>query len=244
MQPHPLFTERYRSAQEKQRFLRTAFDQCAPYYESTIRFGSFGTGQRYRRQALLRAGLKKGMRVLDLAAGTGPTARAAASVLGDARRLVCVDPSAGMLRESRKQLETAYVQGEADYLPLRDGVFDFLVMGYALRHVGNLNSGLRECLRVLKPGGTALFLEVTKPDNRCGLAVTRFYFGTVLPRLTRWFTGSGDAGQLMVYFWQTIEQMVPPAEVLEALAAAGFTDVRRHVLWGIFSEYSGTKPQS
>ncbi len=242
MQPHPILTDHYRSVEEKQRFLRNVFDQSAPHYERIIRWGSFGTGEWYRRQALLRAGLRPGMRVLDVATGTGPTARAAASIVGGARQLVCVDPSIGMLHESQKRLATAYVQAGADHLPLRNERFDFLAMGYALRHVESLEGAFREYFRVLKPGGKLLLLEITNPNNRFGQVLARFYFRDILPWLTRWFTGSRQAGEMMVYYWETVDQMVRPAQVLEAMSAVGFSNVSRRVVWGVFSEYESTKP--
>lgn len=242
MQPHPLLRVHYQSTDEKQRFLRQMFDQSAPYYEAIIHWSSFGTGLRYRREALERGGLKGGMRVLDVGTGSGTTARAAAGLLGNARYVVGLDPSLGMLCEARRRLALGYLQGEADHLPLRDAAVDFLVMAYALRHVESLATTFAQYYRVLKPGGAVLILEVTKPDHRLGGTLVKFYFRDIVPWFTRHFTRSRTAGELMRYHWETIEQMVPPAQVLRALAAAGFTNVRRYVALGLFSEYTATKP--
>jgi demethylmenaquinone methyltransferase/2-methoxy-6-polyprenyl-1,4-benzoquinol methylase len=242
MEPHPLMTAHYRSADEKQRFLRKVFDQSAPYYEKIIRWGFFGSGDRYRRQALLRGGLKKGMRVLDVGTGTGPTARAAVSIVENLRDVVGLDPSIGMLQESQRRLPMACVQGVADQLPLRDGQFDFLVMGFALRHVESLEGAFGEYLRALKPGGRALILDITVPRNRLARGITTLYFRDLLPWLTRRFTRSREAGDLMRYYWQTLDQMVEPEKVLKALKTAGFQEVQRHLVLGVFSEYQGTKP--
>src|SRR6478735_6008277 len=69
--PHPMLPRYYRSAREKHRFVRGIFDEAAGDYDRVERAMALGTGSWYRRQALLRAGLKKGMRVLDVAIGTG-----------------------------------------------------------------------------------------------------------------------------------------------------------------------------
>ena len=66
----------------------------------------------------------------------------------------------------------------------------------------------------------------------------------MIPLLTRLFRGSADAQELMEYYWDTIEQCVPPDTILAALKAAGFTQVRRHVVMGLFSEYSGVRPDA
>ena len=80
-EPHPVLAPHYGSKPEKDRFLRGIFDRSAPHYEGIASWGFFGSGHWYRVQALReRSGLKPGMKCLDLAAGTGPTARAVAEV--------------------------------------------------------------------------------------------------------------------------------------------------------------------
>jgi demethylmenaquinone methyltransferase/2-methoxy-6-polyprenyl-1,4-benzoquinol methylase len=242
-QPHPPLRPHYESLEDKQRFLRDVFDRSAPYYEGIAGWGFFGTGGWYRRRALRDAGLKAGMKVLDVATGTGPTARAIAAVTNSPGDIVCVEPSRGMLLESRKLLpEAAYVQAGADDLPLADESFDFLTMGFALRHVNSLDGTFREYCRVLKRGGKVLVLDVTKPEKAMGIAMWKFYFRDVMPRVTKLFTRSNDASYLMSYYWETMEKMIPPAEVISSLEGAGFKNVTRRLLLGCFSEYEAMKP--
>ena len=100
---------------------------------------SFGTDRAYRRRSLKLAGLKPGMRVLDVATGTGLVAQAALSVGIRRADLVGLDPSPGMLAENGKRNGIQLIQGLGERLPIRDATFDFIVMGYALRHVEDLN---------------------------------------------------------------------------------------------------------
>jgi len=240
--PHPPLRSHYQSLEDKQGFLRAAFDAAAPFYEGIARWGFFGSGQWYRKQALQRAGLRPGMKIVDVASGTGPTARAALEILGDPAFVTCVEPSLGMLQESQKLLPCVHVHATAEKIPLPDGEFDFLSMGFALRHVQNLQGTFREYFRLIKPGGRVCILDVTKPRHRLGQIPFRVYFKNVLPWLTRVFTGSRAAEHLMQYYWETMDNMVGPQVVLQTLEDCGFVKIEHRVLLSVFSEYVAIKP--
>jgi demethylmenaquinone methyltransferase/2-methoxy-6-polyprenyl-1,4-benzoquinol methylase len=182
------------------------------------------------------------MQLLDAACGTGLMATAAARILGTAETITCLDPSAGMLAVARTKLAARFVQGRAEALPFPDGSFDFLTMGYALRHVVSFEETFGEFFRVLRPGGKVLILEVTKPARNPGAFLFRLYFGRIYPFLTRLFTRSRVAATMMTYFWETMDACVPPEAVLAALQKAGFVQVSRKSMLGLFSEYTAVKP--
>jgi len=239
--PHPTLSSYYGRDEDRPDFVRRLFDRAASNYDTIEGKMAFGWGRWYRREALVRAGLFAGMRVLDVAIGTGLVAREAACLAGDTSRVVGLDPSAGMLAEARRHLGVNGVLGIAEQLPWRNDSFDFLSMGYALRHLSDLTITLGEFRRVLKPGCALCMLELTRPENKLGFASLRFYLRRVVPLFTRIRTRNSEAELLMRYFWDTIEACIPPERILTAMDEAGFEDVRRTLVIGLFSEYTGYK---
>jgi demethylmenaquinone methyltransferase/2-methoxy-6-polyprenyl-1,4-benzoquinol methylase len=162
--------------------------------------------------------------------------------VGDPRRVIGIDPNNGMLREARTALASPLVRGRAEILPFRSDTFDMLSMGFALRHVEDLEVAFREYRRVLKPGGRVLLLEVSRPRSRVMRWVIRNHFQRVLPWLTRITTRSEPAELLMKFYWDTIDQCVPPETILDVLRRNGFVDVKRRVYCDFMSEYVAAKP--
>lgn len=239
--PHPPLTEHYSSTEGKPAFVNRLFDAGAKYYDGVVEWGFMRSGSSYRRWAQGRHGLKPGDRVLDVACGTGLMAVEATKILGTAENITCLDPSEGMLAVARTKLPAKFVQGRAEQMPFQENSFDFLTMGYALRHVTSLEATFREYHRVLRPGGKVLILEVSKPPGKVGNFFFRLYFGRIYPALTLLFTRSHAARNMMRYYWETMDACVPPTAVLDALRAAGFVRVRRTRMLGLFSEYSAVK---
>jgi demethylmenaquinone methyltransferase / 2-methoxy-6-polyprenyl-1,4-benzoquinol methylase len=240
--PHPVLDRYYASERDRRPFILDLFDGVARYYDLCCALMSLGSGRSYRRAALKRSGLCAGMTLLDVAVGTGLVARAAMDLLHDPRSVIGLDPSSGMLREARKSLAIPLVLGTAEKLPFARDCFDRLSMGYALRHVADLGVSFQECLRVLKPGGRILILEISRPSSRIGRFFVQVYLQKVLPAILRIFTRSGHAQMLMAYLWDTIAECVEPAIILEILCTSGFSRVERRIVGGLFSEYTGVKP--
>ena len=242
MVPHPVLSHRYAQPEERQHYVKDLFDQGATHYDPVVGWGFFGTGNHYRKKAQSRHGLRPGMQVLDVASGTGLVAVAASHVLCGDSTITCVEPSDGMLAMARKKLPNArIIQSRAESMPLEDEAYDFLTVGYALRHFADLEATFREFHRVLKPGGRVLIMEATRPAGKIGSALFKLYFGIVYPFFARLLTHSPKAEEMMVYFWETMDTCVRPEAVVSALQAAGFQQARRIPLMGIFSEYAAAK---
>ncbi|RAI58318.1 class I SAM-dependent methyltransferase [Roseicella frigidaeris] len=244
--PHPPLTRFYGTAAERDPFVRRLFAETADVYDRINAACSFGSGGWYRRQALRRAGLRPGDRVLDVAVGTGLVAREALRVLGGRGEVTGLDLSPEMLRQARRGLPIRLVAGRAEALPLGDAAFDFLSMGYALRHVASLPVAFAEYRRVLRPGGRLLLLEIARPEGRLAYAAARFYLGRVVPAVSARLGGGRRGGEgarrLMQYYWDTIDHCVPPAAILDALRQAGFRGVGCEAQFGLFRAYVAQRP--
>lgn len=244
--PHLPLTEYYENEAQRQQYVRRIFDRTAVDYDRIEQILAFGSGSRYRNRALRRAGLGRGAAVLDVGCGTGLVAREALKLIGQSGRLVGVDPSPGMLAQAdllqagpgRVQL----LEGSAESLPVADESFDFVTMGYALRHIGDVRAAFREFHRALRPGGKVLILEITKPANAIAASLLKTYMRGVVPLIARAVSRGEGTPELWRYYWDTIEACVPPQRVLDTLLDAGFTRVRRQAELGLFSEYLGLKP--
>ena len=239
--PHRPLTEYYQTEQDRRAYLRKIFDDTAPDYDRIESMLAWGTGSKYRHDALVRAGLKPGMKVLDVGVGTGLVAAQACVLTGDPALVTGLDPSAGMMAAGKLPQAVAMVEGRAEALPFPDNHFDFLSMGYALRHISDLSVAFAEFERVLKPGGRLCVLEITQAGSPLGRWLLKTYMRGVIPLLTRFVSSQKKTTTMWRYYWDTIEACVPPEQVVATLEAVGLAQVDRHLELGIFSEYRAVK---
>ena len=211
----------------------TMFDAIAPRYDLLNRVLTFGMDVGWRRRTVKSLQLSPGSKVLDLACGTGDLCRELAK---RGYRPVGVDRSAGMLAAQRT--DAPLIRGDALVLPFRSNSVDGVVCGFALRNFSALKPFLRECSRVLRPGGRLALLEVAEPEN----SVLRWghgqYFGKVVP-LVGGLLSDRDAYQ---YLPKSVAYLPPPARMVSMMAESGFGSANRKLLsTGIAQLLTGTK---
>jgi demethylmenaquinone methyltransferase / 2-methoxy-6-polyprenyl-1,4-benzoquinol methylase len=240
--PHPVLTDYYAEESDRRAYLQEIFNRTAADYDRVERLLALGSGRWYRRRALVQAGLRTGMSVLDIGTGTGLVAREAAGVVGTASLVTGVDPSAGMISNAKVPSGVRLIAGRAESIPAPDAAADFLSMGYALRHISDLSIAFTEFYRVLKSGGRLCVLEITRPERLFRRVVLKFYMRGVVPVISRLVARQSATPELMRYYWDTIEACATPVSIMQALSLAGFADVQRHIELGIFSEYRARKP--
>jgi demethylmenaquinone methyltransferase/2-methoxy-6-polyprenyl-1,4-benzoquinol methylase len=244
--PHVPLTDYYANEQARVGFVREMFDSTAEDYDRMEHILGFGNGVVYRREALERAGLMSGMNLVDVGVGTGLVARGAVQVVGKATLVTGVDPSPGMMANAKVPEGVKLVEGRAEEIPSPDNHFDFLSMGYALRHISDLSVAFAEFNRVMKPGAKLCLLEITCPESTWGKFLLKIYMKGFVPLLALVVGRKQNTRQLWRYYWDTIEACVPPKQVVATLEAAGFVNVRRHIEHkglSILAEYQASKPE-
>jgi len=241
--PHTPLTSYYGEVPARERYVRDLFNRTAPHYNTVEKL--FGNGGiLYRRLSMKFAGMGPGMKVLDIAMGTGNVIQGVVKNIGPTGQAFGYDPSPGMIAEARKVFKGPITRGVGERLPFKTNTFDFVTMGIALRHVADLVATFREYNRVLKPGGKLWILESHVPESKLGHAATKLFWAKIIPGLTLVFTRSPEAKELMDYYWDTVEKCVSPERIVEALAKADFEDARSNLIVpGAFIEYKGTKRQ-
>ncbi|MGB4811965.1 MAG: class I SAM-dependent methyltransferase [Methylophilaceae bacterium] len=239
--PHLPLTEYYDSEGDRRGWVNTIFNKTASDYDRMESILGLGTGSSYRRRMLKQAGLKPGMDMLDVGMGTGLVARQAMSILGDASKITGVDPSVGMMQSAKLPVGIKLVEGRAEQLPLADANYDFLSMGYALRHVSDISLAFSEYFRVLRPSGRVCILEITMPKGRIATALLKTYLRDIVPNLAKLVAKEKETPLLWQYYWDTIEACASPEDVLNTLRSVGFTNVRRATDIGIFTTYLADK---
>lgn len=239
--PHRPLKEFYADPRERASYINRLFNNSAPHYDWISKVLAFGSDKYYRRIALRKAGLKPGMKLLDVASGTGLVAQAALDIGLPPGDIFGLDPSIGMLSENQKLRPIHLVQGLGESLPFPGSSFDFITMGYALRHVESLSVLFTEFKRVLKPGGRVLILEISRPAGKVSFALLHFYMEKILPLIARLRTNHPDFPELLRYYWATIAECVPPQSIVDSLAGAGFGKVQRNRFGPMLNDYLAAK---
>jgi len=219
--------------------VRAMFDRIASFYDVMNSVMTAGLHHRWRARAADLAAVGPGDRALDVATGTGDLAVELARRVGAGGEVVGSDFSEEMLSLARRKApELRFEWGNALELPYEDGRFDAATVGFGARNFSDLERGLFEMARVVRPGGRVVVLEITTPQRPPLSTFFRVWFDRIVPLIGR-LTGETLAYS---YLPSSVRRFPAPDGLAAAMARAGLRDIR----WiltagGIIAIHVGTK---
>ena len=220
--------------------VRAMFDRIAGFYDVMNSVMTAGLHHRWRARAADLAALAPGGSALDVACGTGDLAIELARRVGTGGEVIGSDFAEEMLERARgKAPELAWEWGNALELPYASGRFDAATVGFGARNFSDLERGLSEMARVVKPGGRVVVLEITTPRKPPLSTFYRVWFDHVVPLIGR-LTGEQEA---YTYLPSSVRRFPGPEGLAAAMQRAGLSEIR----WiltagGIIALHVGTKP--
>lgn len=216
-------------ADKKAELVAGVFHSVAAKYDIMNDVMSFGIHRFWKRYTIEVSGARPGMKVLDLAGGTGDLTAKFSHLVGDKGEVVLADINDSMLKVGRTKLRdkgivnnVSYVQANAEALPFPDNHFDIITIAFGLRNVTDKDAALRSMNRVLKPGGKLLVLEFSKPQHEIMRKVYDLYSFKVLPKMGELITKDANSYE---YLAESI-RMHPDQDTLKQMMVdAGFEQV-------------------
>lgn len=229
----------------KQEQIRRMFDKIAPSYDRLNHALSLGIDRRWRRTAVDALGIHQPQQILDIATGTGDFALLLAKRIKP-QHIVGADISEGMMAVGREKVKEEGLQNVISFqyedcmqLSFPDGSFDAVTSSYGVRNFQNLDKGLQEMQRVLRPGGHLLIVELTPPPSFPMKQLFLLYAHVVMPLLGRLISHDDSA---YTYLPASMEAFPQPEQMEGILRKAGFTEVQwRRFTFGISTMYLATK---
>lgn len=209
------------------------FDNISPKYDLLNRLFSLGIDQAWRRKVVRLVGREKVDRLLDVATGTGDLAIMASK---KATRVTGIDISEGMLDHGRVKVKQRGLQDRIELLkadsaelPFAEGTFDVVTVAFGVRNFEQLEKGIAEMRRVLKPGGRMFILEFSKPQRTPFRQLFRFYFHRVMPFIGR-LVSKDDAAY--TYLPKSVDAFPEGKEFVRLMERTGLREAKSDPLTG------------
>jgi len=220
------------------------FDSISPKYDFLNHFLSLGIDIRWRKKAIKQLKEIQPKHILDIATGTGDFAIESLSL--NPEQVVGVDISEGMLSVGREKLKKRKLDdritlksGDSENLPFDDNMFDAIIVAFGVRNFENLEKGLAEMFRVLRPGGKVVVLEFSKPKSFPFKQLYNFYFKNILPTVGKIISKDKAA---YTYLPESVKSFPDGKLFTDILDGVGFNKTQcKPLTLGISSIYTGIK---
>ena len=244
--PHDHITPFRDPGKTKKEQVAEMFDRIAGRYDTMNRFLSARTDINWRKKAIKTLEKDQPQTILDVATGTADMAIMAYKLLRP-QKIMGIDISNQMLELGKKKIEkeglTGKIElqnGDSETIKFAENTFDAVMVAFGVRNFENLENGLAEMLRVLKPGGRIVILEFSKPRGKAVKSLYNLYMGIVAPQVARWFRQNKEAYQ---YLNESANAFPDRHEFIHILNKVGYTGTGwKPLSLGICCIYSGQKP--
>ena len=244
--PHDHITPFKDSEKTKKEQVADMFNKIAGKYDVMNRFLSARTDIGWRKKAIRKLKKDHPAHILDVATGTADMALMAFKMLKP-QQITGIDISEGMLELGRKKIEKEGLEdrihlltGDSETINFGNNTFDAVMVAFGVRNFENLENGLAEMQRVLKPGGRLIVLEFSKPRRKAVKNLYNLYMGIVAPQVARWFKQNKEAYQ---YLNESANAFPDRHLFTDILKKVGYTNTECTPLsLGICCIYSGIKP--
>jgi demethylmenaquinone methyltransferase/2-methoxy-6-polyprenyl-1,4-benzoquinol methylase len=232
------------SSKSKKEEVAEMFNNISAKYDFLNHFLSMGIDKLWRKKAVKMLRSIQPKRILDIATGTGDFALESLAL--KPTEIVGLDISAGMLEHGRVKMKKKGVdhiitmqQGDSEEIPYEDNYFDGLTVGFGVRNFENLEKGLGEMLRVVRPGGKLIILEFSKPKNFPIKQLFSFYSNKIIPILGKSISKDSNA---YTYLPESVAAFPEGKDFEAILAKVGYKDISATLVsGGIATIYAGTK---
>lgn len=237
----------YHSEGSKKEQVASMFNNIAHKYDFLNHFLSMGIDKNWRKKAIKEVAQVHPSSILDIATGTGDLAFVAASKIKP-QKITGIDISEEMLAIAKQKLNSRkntlstqiiFEKGDSENLQFASESFDAAMAAFGVRNFEDLDKGLSEIFRVLKPGGKVVILEFSKPKNYLFKKIYNFYFFKILPFFGKLFSKDNNAYN---YLPESVNAFPDGTEFLNHLSNAGFNQVAfKPLTFGIATLYKGIK---
>ncbi|MFA4884885.1 MAG: demethylmenaquinone methyltransferase [Desulfotomaculaceae bacterium] len=233
--------------ESKAKYVQETFNSIAKNYDLMNTLMTFGLDKSWRRLVVKRSELKEGGIGLDVCCGTGMLTMEQARAAGSAGRITGLDFSENMIdvawqniRDFEFKDSIQFIQGDAMRLPFEDNVFDCATVGWGLRNVPDIFEAVREMVRVVKPGGKVISLDMAQPMTPVFRELYWLCFDKVIPAMGKLFSGNKKAYD---YLHDSAKVFVHQKELAGIFAKAGLVETRYlNLCGGVVAIVEGKKP--